>query len=155
MITDSLIPANQLSTDDFAGHLENQTNLAIKGIIGIRAMAEIESLRGNSAQSENYTVRMPCTRCEHLILMYLPRHSRSRSLTLSSGKILLSRLQETISRFRCVQSPIACGGMPTHAFVQYGNSSSWGLAYNLYSDKLLKFDLFPQSVYEYASHQLR
>lgn len=34
--------------------------------------------------------------------------------------------------------------------LQYGNSSSWGLAYNLYSDKLLKFDLFPQSVYEYA-----
>ncbi|KAG6833882.1 hypothetical protein H0H87_007893 [Tephrocybe sp. NHM501043] len=55
LITDSLIPANQLSTDDFAGHLVNQTNLAIKGIIGIKAMSEIYTLLGNTAQSSNYS----------------------------------------------------------------------------------------------------
>jgi hypothetical protein len=41
LVTEALIPANQLSTDDFAGWLANQTNLALKGIIGIRAMSEI------------------------------------------------------------------------------------------------------------------
>ena len=56
LITDSLIPANQISTDDFAGSLANQTNLAIKGIVGIRAMAEIASLLGDKAKSDNYTV---------------------------------------------------------------------------------------------------
>lgn len=56
LITDSLIPAEQLSTDDFAGHLVNQTNLAIKGIVGIRAAAEIASLTGDSAKADNYTV---------------------------------------------------------------------------------------------------
>ncbi|KAK0490834.1 hypothetical protein IW261DRAFT_1547137 [Armillaria novae-zelandiae] len=55
LITDSLIPANQISTDDFAGSLANQTNLAIKGIIGIRAMAEVASLLGDTAKSDNYT----------------------------------------------------------------------------------------------------
>ncbi|KAH9938228.1 DUF1793-domain-containing protein [Fomitopsis serialis] len=55
LINDSLIPANQISTDDFAGSLANQTNLAIKGIIGIRAMGELASLVGNSEDSSNYT----------------------------------------------------------------------------------------------------
>ena len=56
LITDSLIPANQLSTDDFAGSLANQTNLAIKGIIGIQAMAEIAKLNGDEARASNYSV---------------------------------------------------------------------------------------------------
>lgn len=59
LITDSLIPENQISTDDFAGALANQTNLAIKGIVGIGAMAEIASLLGDTATSANYSVRSP------------------------------------------------------------------------------------------------
>ncbi|KAJ7761626.1 hypothetical protein DFH07DRAFT_815613 [Mycena maculata] len=55
LISDSLIPANQLSTDDFAGTLANQTNLAIKGIVGIRAMAEISQILGNNATAANYS----------------------------------------------------------------------------------------------------
>jgi len=55
LIQDSLIPANQLSTDDFAGTLANQTNLAIKGTIGIKAMSKIESLLGNQATATNYS----------------------------------------------------------------------------------------------------
>ena len=56
LVAEALIPANQISTDDFAGSLANQTNLAIKGIIGIRAQSEIESLLGNTASSSNYSV---------------------------------------------------------------------------------------------------
>ncbi|KAK3937404.1 hypothetical protein QBC46DRAFT_416269 [Diplogelasinospora grovesii] len=48
LVEESLIPANQLSTDDFAGTLVNQTNLAIKGIIGLRAMSEIAQRTGNN-----------------------------------------------------------------------------------------------------------
>lgn len=55
LIEDSLIPEDQLSTDDFAGHLVNQTNLALKGIIGIGAMAQIASLTGNDGDASNYT----------------------------------------------------------------------------------------------------
>ncbi|KAJ3976289.1 DUF1793-domain-containing protein [Lentinula raphanica] len=55
LIEDSLIPNNQLSTDDFAGTLANQTNLAIKGIVGIQAMAKIADLLGDSSKSSNYS----------------------------------------------------------------------------------------------------
>ncbi|KAL9039446.1 MAG: hypothetical protein Q9214_004875, partial [Letrouitia sp. 1 TL-2023] len=41
LIEYSLEPENQLSTDDFAGPLQLQTNLALKGILGIKAMSQI------------------------------------------------------------------------------------------------------------------
>ncbi|KAL2198179.1 hypothetical protein P885DRAFT_34650 [Corynascus similis CBS 632.67] len=47
LVDESLIPADQLSTDDFAGTLANQTNLAIKGIIGLKAMSRIARLTDN------------------------------------------------------------------------------------------------------------
>ena len=56
LITDSLIPANQISTDDFAGSLANQTNLAIKGIVGIKAMSVIAGMVGDTARESNYSV---------------------------------------------------------------------------------------------------
>ncbi|KAK5726856.1 hypothetical protein LTR15_002746 [Elasticomyces elasticus] len=43
----SLEPHNQLCTDDFAGWLALQTNLALKGIVGIRAMSELAGVVGD------------------------------------------------------------------------------------------------------------
>lgn len=54
LVREALIPANQLSTDDFAGWLANQTNLALKGIIGIRAMSEMADLLGETGDAEYY-----------------------------------------------------------------------------------------------------
>lgn len=55
LVNDSLAPTYQLSTDDFAGRIANQTNLALKGMIGIQAMAEIAKLVGQDADAQNYT----------------------------------------------------------------------------------------------------
>jgi hypothetical protein len=55
LVADSLIPNNQLSTDDFQGKLTNQTNLALKGIIAIEAMATIAKLTGNDADAANFS----------------------------------------------------------------------------------------------------
>ena len=57
LVAESLIPQNQISTDDFAGSLANQTNLAIKGIVGIKAMAVICDMLGDTNKSSNYSVR--------------------------------------------------------------------------------------------------
>ncbi|KAJ5124174.1 uncharacterized protein N7515_007999 [Penicillium bovifimosum] len=54
LVDDSLYPANQISTDDFAGSLANQTNLALKGMIGIQAMSVIANQTGHADDAENY-----------------------------------------------------------------------------------------------------
>lgn len=54
LVREALIPSNQLSTDDFAGWLANQTNLALKGIIGIRAMSEIAELVGETRDAKYF-----------------------------------------------------------------------------------------------------
>ncbi|KFX96384.1 hypothetical protein V490_03361, partial [Pseudogymnoascus sp. VKM F-3557] len=54
LVEEALIPANQLSTDDFAGWLANQTNLALKGIIGIRAMSGLSEALGESKDAAYY-----------------------------------------------------------------------------------------------------
>ena len=56
LVSNTLEPANQLASDAFAGSLANQTNLALKGIIGIKAMAEIAKLVGNSSAGSTYDV---------------------------------------------------------------------------------------------------
>ncbi|KAH3912897.1 hypothetical protein HBH56_108920 [Parastagonospora nodorum] len=54
LIDFSLLPAEQLSTDDFAGHMVNQTNLALKGIVGLGAMARMSSLVNESFDAQKY-----------------------------------------------------------------------------------------------------
>ncbi|KAI9927911.1 hypothetical protein AWENTII_012429 [Aspergillus wentii] len=53
LVDDAIYPANQISTDDFAGALANQTNLALKGIIGIEAMSVIGNMTDHDDQAAN------------------------------------------------------------------------------------------------------
>lgn len=52
----ALEPENQLSTDDFAGWLPLQTNLALKGIVGIKAMSELAAVMGKDDEVKYYKV---------------------------------------------------------------------------------------------------
>ncbi|KAJ7352460.1 hypothetical protein DFH08DRAFT_858995 [Mycena albidolilacea] len=54
LIGNTLYPEDQLATTDFSGSLPNQTNLAVKGIIGIKAMSEIWATLGNTDKSASY-----------------------------------------------------------------------------------------------------
>lgn len=55
LVQNTLIPAMQMSTDDFAGALSNQTNLALKGIVALEAMSILANMTGNSADGANYS----------------------------------------------------------------------------------------------------
>jgi hypothetical protein len=95
LIQDSLVPQNQLSTDDFAGSLSNQTNLAIKGLVGIKAMSVIEGLLGNSAKSSNYSVCRPILLL--LDLTCLPSLLAHRALPPVTSRSLRSMLQRHLA----------------------------------------------------------
>lgn len=115
LVEDSLYPAEQLSTDDFAGHLVNQTNLALKGIIGIEAMSQLSKLIGQDDDAQNYT----------------------------------TFAHDYITQWQTLG--INTADDPPHATLNYGNTTTWGLLYNLYNDKLLNTNLVPQEVYDMQS----
>ncbi|KAF8883859.1 hypothetical protein BD779DRAFT_1626150 [Infundibulicybe gibba] len=86
---------------------QNNPNLAIKGIIGIRAMGEISQILGQADDALRF------------------KDQASTMLQEWENRTIIS----------------------SHITSTYGQSGSWGLIYNLFSDRLLKLDFLNQTIY--------
>lgn len=122
LIAEALVPASQLSTDDFAGRLVNQTNLALKGIIGIGAMAEIANLTSHPIVAANYS---------GIVKGYVEKWMDLAVVNTTSTSNTPTSLP--------------------HTSLNYGNQTSYSILYNLFPDTLLSLNLIPKSIYDMQS----
>ncbi|KAF9071443.1 DUF1793-domain-containing protein [Rhodocollybia butyracea] len=109
--TDTLVSENPLMPNGYITadnqDLANMTNLAIKGILAIRTMAEISNTLGKADDSNSYS---------------------------STASSLLSQWQ-------------TLAGSSGHLTSTYGSTTSWGLMYNMFPDKLFDFNFIPANIY--------
>lgn len=108
------------SADSDGKPKQNMANLALKGILGLRAMAEIAAAVGNDGDHSTYSV-LPSFFYRHFT--HVETQSKATSM-ISSWK-----------------SQYTSSAADRHLFATTGNSTSWSLAYNLFGDRLLGFDL--------------
>jgi hypothetical protein len=136
----TLFPAEQLSTDDFAGPIANNTNLGLKGILAIRAFAELctimqlddEFLHFNGGRAPQHGGRAP------------PQHGGRAQDGVRTGRPCAEYASIAADYASTWQLyAFNATGQPPHYSMSFNvdeYQDSWSLKYNLLWQRLLRLE---------------